>query len=58
MLAGLFRQTEHTLAFLASAVNVSLSVAYAVALKPEKRLEVLDEPQKISIVLASFVEVL
>ena len=58
MLAGFFRQTEHALAFLASAVNVSLSVAYAVALKPEKRLEVLDEPQKISIFLASFVEVL
>lgn len=54
----LLRQTEYTLAFLASAVNVCLSVAYAVALKSEKSLEILDKSKKVCVLLATLVEVL
>ena len=42
----LLRQTEYTLAFFAFAINVCLSVAYAVALKAEKAGELFYQSQK------------
>jgi hypothetical protein len=41
MLARLFGQSENVLAILATAVNVSLSVADAVTLKAEKSGKIL-----------------
>jgi hypothetical protein len=55
VLARLFRQTDHTLASFATAVNVCFSVAYAVALEAKESFEVLYKTQKISIFLAPFV---
>lgn len=55
VLARLFRQTNHTLASFATAVNVCFSVAYAVTLEAEETFEVLYKTQKISIFLAPFV---
>lgn len=57
VLSRLLRQTDHAFAFFASAVNVSLPVAYAVALKSEKSLEILDKSKKICVFLSSFVEI-
>lgn len=42
VLARLFREPQNILALLATAVDVSFSVADTVALKAEKRLEILD----------------
>jgi hypothetical protein len=55
VLARLFRQTDHTLASFATAVNVCFSVAYAVALEAKKSYKILDKTQKIRIFLTSFV---
>ena len=43
VLARLFRQTDHTLASLAAAVNMRLSVAYAITLEAEKSFEIFEE---------------
>lgn len=55
MLTGLFRKTEHTLASLASAVNVRLSVAYTIALQSEECRYAFDKPKEIVIFLAALV---
>ena len=58
MLARLLRQTDHALASLTAAVNVSFSVADTVALEAEKCLNALDRTQKVCVFLTPFVKIL
>ena len=58
VLSRLFGQSQNVSAFLASAVNVSLSVAYTVTLEAEKGHEAFSKPQKICVFLSATVEIL
>jgi len=58
VLSRLFWQSDHTFASLATAVNMRLSVAYAIALEAEESLEILDETQKIGVFFSSFIKIL
>ena len=57
MLTRLFGQTQNVLAFRTAAVNVSFSVAYAVALEAEKCGNFFNKTKKVCVFFTSFIEI-
>jgi hypothetical protein len=58
VLSCLFGQTQNVFAFRTAAVNVRLAITHTVALKSEKRCDLLPKTEKIVVFFSSFIKIL